>query len=82
MEFFLTDMEIESLIKEEKRIDQSLSDFSRKFKEKKGHKEFDLTVTRPDNSAFKIIIRQSIENPLDFSVILGFIPPKKMMCFY
>jgi len=81
MEFFVTDIEIEALIKEEKRIDQPISDFARKFKEKKGHKEFDLVIDRPDHSAFKIIIRQSIENPLDFSAILGFIPPKKTDVF-
>ena len=81
MDFFLTDAEIDTLIKEEKRIAQSLSDFGAKFKEKKGHKEFDIIVNRPDNSFFKIIIRQSIENPLDFSAILGFIPPKKTDVF-
>ncbi|MBK9479057.1 MAG: hypothetical protein IPP56_11450 [Bacteroidetes bacterium] len=81
MEFFLTDIEIDALIKEEKRIDQPIADFGRKLKEKKGHKEFDLVVERLDSSAFKIIIRQSIENPLDFSAILGFIPAKKTDVF-
>jgi hypothetical protein len=81
MELFFTDIEIDALIKEEKRIDQPIGDFGRKSKEKKGHKEFDLVVERPDRSAFKIIIRQSIENPLDFSAILGFIPPKKTDVF-
>ena len=81
MEFFITDIEIDALIKEEKRIDQPIADFGRKLKEKKGHKEFDLIVERSDHSAFKIIVRQSIENPLDFSAILGFIPPKKSEVF-
>jgi len=81
MDFFLSDIEIEALINEEKPIVQPISDLGRKFKEKKGHKEFDLVINRPDNSAFKIIIRQSIENPLDFSAILGFIPPKKTDVF-
>ena len=81
MDFFLTDIEIEALIKEEKRIDIPISEFGRKLKEKKGHKEFDLVIERSDRSAFKIIIRQSIENPLDFSAILGFIPPKKTDVF-
>jgi hypothetical protein len=81
MEFFITDIEIDALIKEEKRIDQSLAAFGRNLKEKKGHKEFDLVINRPDHSAFKIIVRQSIENPLDFSAILGFIPPNKTDVF-
>ncbi len=81
MEFFLTDIEIDALINEENPIDQPIADFGRKLKEKKGHKEFDLVVERPDKSAFKTIIRQSIENPLDFSAILGFIPPKKTDVF-
>ena len=51
MEFFLTDIEIADLIKEEKRIDQYISDFGKKLKEKKGHKEFDLVVDRFDYSA-------------------------------
>lgn len=81
MEFFLTDIEIDPLIKEEKCIDQPIADFGRKLKEKKGHKEFDILVDRPDHSAFKIIIRQSIENPLAFSAILGFIPSNKTDVF-
>ncbi len=81
MDFFITDIEIEELIKEEKPINLPTSDFTKKFKEKKGHKEFDIVIGRPDHSAFKIIIRQSLENPLDFSAILGFIPPKKTDVF-
>lgn len=55
--------------------------FNSKFKDKRGHKEFDLIIERPDRSAFKIIIRQSIENPLAFSAILGFIPSGKTDVF-
>lgn len=57
MEFFLTDIGIDTLIKEEKRVSRSTTDLGRKLKEKKGHKEFDLKVDRPDHSAFKVIIR-------------------------
>ncbi len=81
MNFFLSDNQINDLINEEKRIDEPLSKFGGKFKEKKGHKEFSVKVDRPDNSLFQIIIRQSIENPLDFSAILGFIPPNKTDLF-
>jgi hypothetical protein len=81
MNVFLTDKEIEALIDAEKRIEVSISQFTSKFKDKRGHREYDLVIERPDNSAFKIIIRQGIENPLDFSVILGFIPAGKNEVF-
>jgi len=74
MSIYLTDKEISELIAEEKQIDVPLSDFTSKFKDKRGHREYDLLIERPDKSAFKIIIRQGIENPLDFSAILGFLP--------
>ncbi len=81
MDFFLSDSDIQGLINEEKQIDVPLWHFNSKFKDKRGHKEFDLIIGRPDHSAFKIIIRQSIENPLAFSAILGFIPLGKTDVF-
>ncbi len=81
MSLFLTDMEINALIQEEKRIPAAAYTIGQKMKEKKGHKEYDLTIDRGNRSAFKIIIRQSIENPLDFSAILGYIAPSKTDLF-
>lgn len=81
MQLFLTDIEIDVLIQEEKRIARPLVDYRLNLKVKKGHKEFELLIERPDHSAFKVIIRQSIENPLDFSAILGFLPPNKSDVF-
>jgi hypothetical protein len=80
MDFFLTDDEIKSLILEEKKITIGLNDFF-KMKDKKGHREHDISILRSDGSAFKIIVRLSKENLLDFSAILGFIPPKKSEVF-
>lgn len=77
MDVFLKDEEIDSLIKEEKNIDVPISDFTTKFRDKRAHREYDLLIQREDQSAFKIIIRQAIENPLDFSAILGYIPKGK-----
>lgn len=81
MDVFLTDQEIAELIAEEKPIDVQISQFTSKFKDKRGHREYDLDIERPDKSAFKVIIRQGIENPLDFSAILGFIPADKNEVF-
>lgn len=81
MDVFLTDTEIEGLIAEEKRIEVPISHFTSKFKDKRGHREYDLIIERGDSSAFKIIIRQGIENPLDFSAILGYIPTGKNEVF-
>ena len=51
------------------------------MKEKKGHKEHELTIKRNDGSLFKVILRQNSINVLDFSVILGYIPPKSNLLF-
>ena len=77
MDVFLKDEEIASLIEEEKNVDVPISDFTAKFRDKRAHREYDLLIEREDQSAFKIIVRQGIENPLDFSAILGYIPKGK-----
>jgi hypothetical protein len=41
------------------------------MKEKRGHKSAEHEMPQPDGSTFIIKIRISIENPLDFSAILG-----------
>ena len=45
-------------------------DFS--LKPKHGHKERELDVTGVHGSQFRIILRESIANPLGFSVILAY----------
>ena len=70
---FLNDDEINALILEEKRIDAQLLDLS-SMRQKKGHREKDVFIPRPDGSRFKIILRQNSNDPLDFSAILAFIP--------
>jgi len=42
---------------------------------KSGHKERELDVTGATGSDFQLIVRQSLFNPLDFSVILGYLMP-------
>lgn len=71
MDVFLTEKEIDDLILEPKVVEGSQLDFLR-MKSKKGHNEKDFIVSREDGSHFRIIIRQSLENSFDFSVVLGY----------
>ncbi len=72
---FLTDAEINDLIKEPKSFKFEFNTFLSKAKEKQGHRENEFFIDRNDGSKFRIMIRQSIHNPLDFSIILGFLKP-------
>lgn len=69
----LSDKEIIALISEPKDFP---ADYDRLFeaKERKNHKEREFTLQRADGSQFKVIFRQSALNPLDFSLILGYVP--------
>jgi hypothetical protein len=69
----LTDEKIGSLLSEKKVLPE---DFFApgKFKTKHGHKECERDFTGENGSYFPIIFRQSELNPLDFSVILVYIP--------
>lgn len=42
---------------------------------KSGHKERELDITGAQGSEFRLILRQSLFNALDFSVILAYRPP-------
>lgn len=48
---------------------------------KSGHKERELDITGSNGSGFQVIIRQSLFNPLDFSVILGYLMPESNVLF-
>lgn len=50
-------------------------------KPKHGHKERELDLKGADGSEFRLIFRQSEFNPLDFSVILAYRPPKTNQLF-
>lgn len=80
MSVLLTDKEIAELINEPKNIPKEYSDIFQ-LKNKMGHKEQEMTLPRADGSQFKIVIRQSNFNLLDFSIILGYVPPKKNTIF-
>jgi hypothetical protein len=42
---------------------------------KRGHKERELDITGTQGNEFRLILRQSLFNALDFSVILAYRPP-------
>jgi len=69
----LTDGDIAKLISERKQLPSSCNS-KLSLREKRGHKERELDVTGEDGSAFRLILRQSSLNVLDFSAILAFIP--------
>lgn len=81
MELFLTDKEITSLINERKQMTVSPDELFRNMKSKRGHKESEHIIQRTDGSSFVVKIRLSNENPLDFSAILGYNPPKMTKIF-
>ncbi|MBM4305222.1 MAG: hypothetical protein FJ115_00210 [Deltaproteobacteria bacterium] len=48
---------------------------------KSGHKERELDIQGADEHDFRLILRQSLSNPLDFSIILAYRPPKLNQLF-
>ncbi len=76
----LSDGDISRLLAERKPLP---ADYRERIqtKPKRGHKERELDVTGADGSQFRLILRQSEFNPLDFSVILAYRPPRKNQIF-
>ena len=66
---FLTDDEIQALLHEPKRLPEDYSTRLRP-KPKRGHTEAELVVQGDAGSEFRVVIRRSNRNRLDFSVIL------------
>ena len=74
-DIILNDVEISNLIQERKEFPPNY-EILFQTKDKKGHKEQEITLPRSDGSQFKVILRQNRINLLDFSLILGYMPPK------
>ena len=66
-----SDHDIELLLKEIKPLPE---DYRSKIqiRPKRGHKERELDVQGVNGSDFRLILRQSLINPIDFSVILAY----------
>jgi hypothetical protein len=76
----LSDPDITALLAEPKPLPDDYQ--SRlQLRPKSGHKERELDVIGAGGSDFQMIIRQSLFNPLDFSVILGYLMPGSNVLF-
>ena len=76
----LTDGEIARLIAEGKPLP---GDHRQRVqtKPKRGHRERELDVSGTNGNEFRLILRESSFNRLDFSVILGWLPPQSTSLF-
>ncbi|MFA5220972.1 MAG: hypothetical protein WC391_01640 [Methanoregula sp.] len=73
MTILLTDIAIGSLLEERKELPEDFLN-QLKLKSKHGHKEYDKEIPGENGSNFRLILRQSELNQLDFSVILAYLP--------
>jgi hypothetical protein len=76
----LSDAEIEELLAERKPLPP---DYLRRMtlKPKRGHKEQELELAGEKGSRFRIVLRESSINPLHFSAILAYLPPRTNKVF-
>ena len=76
----LTDTEIAVFIAEAKLLPD---DYRQKVqtKPKRGHRERELDLVGANGSEFRLILRESSFNPLDFSLILTWLPPQSTSPF-
>lgn len=68
-----SDADIKALIEERKPLSKGFRSEIR-LREKRGHKEQELEVQGASGHQFRIVLRQSNYNTLDFSIILTFCP--------
>lgn len=68
-----SDDEIEEMIKEPKILPENFIDLLR-LRPKRGHNEKDIDVIGNNGKKYRLILRQSKLNPLDFSIILAYCP--------
>jgi hypothetical protein len=76
----LGDTEIARLLAERKVLP---ADYRERMqtRPKRGHRERELDVVGTEGSEFRLILRQSLFNPFDFSVILTYRPPNTNQLF-
>ena len=80
MSIVYSDDEIKSLVEERKFLPDNWRGRI-PWSERTGHKEAKLDIEGADGSQFRIIVRQSLVNRLDFSVILGVERPQSSKVF-
>ena len=75
-----TDQEIESLVRERKPLPADWRSRTQ-LVSKRGHQERHLDIAGDGGSEFRLILRQSTVNPLDFSLILAVRVPQSNQVF-
>lgn len=80
MPVLLSDDEIQRFIDEPKPLPPNYH-LRLRLKPKRGHKEAELDFEGVHGSPFRLILRQSKVNPLDFSVILAYCAPQTNILF-
>jgi len=75
-----SDKDIKRLIEEEKPLPENYRSLIQ-VKPKRGHSERELNVKGKENNDFRLILRQSLSNPIDFSIILAHQPRNSNQLF-
>ncbi len=80
MAAIFSDQDISRLIQERKPLPD---DYRTRIqtRPKLGHKERELDIKGADGGEYRLILRQSIFNALDFSIVLAYRPPKSNQLF-
>jgi len=80
MSIIFSDHDIAVLLREKKTLPV---DYRTRIqvRPKRGHKERELDIKGAEGSDFRFILRQSLFNPLDFSIILAFRPANSNQLF-
>jgi hypothetical protein len=71
----LSDATIAALVAEPKPVDANIATRLQKLRAAHGHGEQKFDITGTAGSQFRVVVRQSASNPLNFSVILTYLPP-------
>ena len=80
MPVLLNDDEIQRFIEEPKPLSADYR-LRLRLKPKRGHKEAELDLEGSEGSPFRLILRQSMGNSLDFSLILAYLVPRTNIVF-
>ncbi len=74
MAVLLTDAEIDALVRDPKPLPAGFRG-RLTLRPKRGHQEGELEVEGASGAAFRVFLRRSTRNALDFSVILAYLVP-------
>ncbi len=75
-----SDMEIARMIEERKALPEKYRSLVQ-LRDKRGHRERELDITGAEGTRYRLFLRQSLFNSLDFSIILAVIPENSSQLF-